>query len=62
MKLVPHSCSGRASPHTRATSVVLLPFAIVSNFAGLWLARRTPTELFYKITYALMAVISLVPI
>jgi hypothetical protein len=30
---------------------VLLPFAIATNFFGLWLARRTPTELFYRITY-----------
>ena len=39
--------------------MVLLPFAVASNFLGLWLARRTPTELFYKITYVLMLVISL---
>jgi uncharacterized membrane protein YfcA len=38
---------------------VLLPFAIVANFLGLWLARRTPTELFYKIAYLLMFLISL---
>jgi uncharacterized protein len=38
---------------------VLLPFAVVANFFGLWLARRTPTELFYKIAYALMFLISL---
>ena len=30
-----------------------------SNFLGLWLARRTPTELFYKIAYMLMFLISL---
>jgi uncharacterized membrane protein YfcA len=59
MKLVPYFALGQFSSRTLATSVVLLPFAIVSNFAGLWLARRTPTELFYKITYLLMAVISL---
>jgi uncharacterized membrane protein YfcA len=38
---------------------VLLPFAIAANFFGLWLARRTPTELFYQITYLLMFFISL---
>jgi len=36
-----------------------LPFAVASNVLGLWLARRTPTELFYKIAYVLMFLISL---
>ena len=38
---------------------MLLPFAVACNFLGLWLARRTPTELFYKIAYMLMFLISL---
>ena len=59
MKLVPYIALGQFSTRTLATSVVLLPFAIASNFFGLWLARRTPTELFYQITYLLMLVISL---
>jgi len=59
MKLVPYFALGQFSTQTLATSAVLLPFAIASNFFGLWLARRTPTELFYQITYLLMLVISL---
>ena len=59
MKLVPYFALGQFSTRTLATSAVLLPFAIVTNFIGLWLARRTPTELFYKITYVLMFLISL---
>jgi uncharacterized membrane protein YfcA len=59
MKLVPYFALGQFSPRTLATSVVLLPFAIATNFLGLWLARRTPTELFYKIAYVLMFLISL---
>jgi uncharacterized protein len=59
MKLVPYFALGQFSTQTLATSAVLLPFAIASNFLGLWLARRTPTELFYQITYLLMLVISL---
>jgi uncharacterized protein len=59
MKLVPYVALGQFSPRTLATSAVLLPFAVASNFLGLWLARRTPTELFYKVTYLLMLVISL---
>ena len=59
MKLVPYFALGQFSPRTLATSAVLLPFAVATNFFGLWLARRTPTELFYRITYLLMFVISL---
>jgi uncharacterized membrane protein YfcA len=59
MKVAPYFALGQFSPRTLATSVVLLPLAIVANFAGLWLARRTPTELFYKIAYLLVLVISI---
>jgi len=59
MKLVPYFALGQFSPRTLATSLVLLPLAIATNFLGLWLARRTPTELFYKIAYLLVLVISL---
>jgi hypothetical protein len=51
MKLVPYFALGQFSPRTLATSAVLLPFAVATNFFGLWLARRTPTEPFYRITY-----------
>jgi uncharacterized membrane protein YfcA len=59
MKLVPYFALGQFSTRTLGTSLVLLPFAVASNFVGLWLARRTPTELFYQIAYVLMFVISL---
>ena len=59
MKVVPYFALGQFSPRTLATSAVLLPFAIAANFLGLWLVRRTPTELFYKIAYVLMFLISL---
>jgi len=59
MKLVPYHALGQFSARTLGTSVVLLPFAIATNVLGLWLARRTPTELFYKIAYLLMFFISL---
>jgi uncharacterized protein len=59
MKLVPYFALGQFSPRTLATSTVLLPFAIAANFLGLWLARRTPTAVFYQIAYVLMFLISL---
>ena len=59
MKIVPYFALGQFSPRTLATSALLLPLAVASNFLGLWLARRTPTELFYRIAYILMLFISL---
>jgi uncharacterized membrane protein YfcA len=35
-----------------------MPLAIASNFLGFWLVQRIPTEPFYRITYALMFLIS----
>jgi uncharacterized membrane protein YfcA len=58
MKVLPFFALGQFSTENLATSVLLLPFAIATNFLGIWLVRRTPTELFYKIAYVLMFVIS----
>ena len=58
MKILPFFALGQFSAENLATSVLLLPFAIATNFLGIWLVRRTPTELFYKIAYVLMFVIS----
>jgi uncharacterized membrane protein YfcA len=59
MKIAPYFALGQFSSRTLATSFILLPLAIASNFFGLWLARRTPTELFYKLAYLLLLLISL---
>jgi uncharacterized membrane protein YfcA len=37
----------------------LLPVAVISNYAGIWLVRRTPTELFFRIAYVLMFLIAI---
>ena len=37
----------------------LLPAAVISNYAGIWLVRRTPTELFFRIVYVLMFLIAI---
>ncbi len=38
------------------TAAALLPVAILSSLAGVWLVRRVPAERFYRIIYALMIV------
>jgi len=59
MKIVPYFALGQFSPRNLTTSVVLLPVAVATNFLGIWLVRKTPTEQFYKIAYVLMLVIAI---
>ena len=35
-----------------------MPAAVIANYAGIWLVRRTPSELFFRIVYVLMFLIS----
>jgi uncharacterized membrane protein YfcA len=58
MKVVPYFALGGFTVGNLETSAALLPLAIATNFLGIWLVRRTPTELFYKIAYVLMFLIS----
>jgi hypothetical protein len=58
MKVVPYMALGQFSMRNLATSVVLLPLAILTNFLGIWLVRKTPTEQFYRIAYVLMFLIA----
>ena len=59
MKVVPYFALGHFSTATLGTSLLLLPFAIATNFFGLWLARRMPAAQFYKIAYVLVFIISI---
>jgi uncharacterized membrane protein YfcA len=60
MKIVPYFALGQFSSRNLATSLVLLPLAVATNFLGIWLVRKTPTDRFYRIAYLLMLVIALV--
>jgi len=59
MKIAPYFALGQFSATNLTTSAVLLPLAVATNFLGIWLVRRTPTVLFYKIAYVLVFLISL---
>jgi uncharacterized membrane protein YfcA len=37
----------------------MLPLALAANQLGFWLVRRTPQDVFYKITLGLMLIISI---
>lgn len=60
MKVAPYFALGQFSPSGLATSAALIPLAIVSNMAGVWLVRVTPEALFYRITNALVLLIGVI--
>ncbi len=59
MKVVPFFFLGQLHTTNLMTSLTLLPLAVVTNLAGVWLVRRTPVELFYRIAYVLVFLVSL---
>jgi uncharacterized protein len=59
MKIVPYFALGQFSTRNLATSAVLLPLAVATNFLGIWLVRKTPTDTFYRIAYVLMLIIAI---
>lgn len=58
LKIGPYFALAQFNTKNFATSVLLLPIAVIANFCGIWLVRRTPTDLFYRIAYVLLFVIS----
>jgi hypothetical protein len=59
LKVVPYLALGQFSTKGLGTSLVLLPLAMATNMLGFWVVRITPQEAFYKITMALMFLISI---
>ena len=54
LKVPAYAALGQFTPENLATVAVLLPVAIASTFAGVWLVRRIAPERFYVLIYALM--------
>jgi len=48
---------GQFSAPNLLTSAVLMPVAIASTFAGVWLVRRVPAQRFYTAIYVLMILV-----
>ena len=59
MKIPAYGALGQLTGENLAIGAILLPLAVIANYAGIWLVRRTPTELFFRIAYVLMFVISI---
>jgi uncharacterized membrane protein YfcA len=59
MKLGPFFALGQFNQENLLTSAILAPFAIATNFLGIWLVRVLPNEMFYRIVYAIVFIIAL---
>jgi hypothetical protein len=57
VKLVPYFWLGLFDARNLLTSLVLLPLAPLGIFAGVWLVKRIRQDLFYRICYAMLAVV-----
>ena len=58
LKIPAYGALGQLTAENLAIGAVLLPVAVMANYAGIWLVRRTPAELFFRIAYVLMFLIS----
>jgi uncharacterized membrane protein YfcA len=59
LKVVPYYFLGQLSADNLTISLALFPLAVVTTLLGVWLVRRVPQELFYRIVYILMFLIGL---
>jgi uncharacterized protein len=59
MKIPAYGALGQLTGENLLIGTILLPLAVIANYAGIWLVRRTPTELFFRIVYVLMFLIAI---
>jgi uncharacterized membrane protein YfcA len=59
LKVIPYFALGQFSVQNFAATLVLIPVATVANYCGVWLVKRTPTVLFYRIAHVLVFIVSL---
>jgi uncharacterized protein len=59
MKIPAYGALGQLTGENLLIGTVLLPLAVIANYAGIWLVRRTPTALLFRIAYVLMFLISI---
>ena len=57
-KMVPFFALGQLSNQSLATSIALLPLAIMANFFAIRLVRRIPSSTFYRMSYGLVFAVS----
>ena len=57
MKVPAYLALGQFKPDTLATAGALLPLAVLSTWAGVYLVRRVPGEGFYRVIYVLLILV-----
>lgn len=57
VKLLPYTWLGLFNPANLKTSAVLAPLAPVGILLGVWMMKRIPQDLFYRICYAILLVV-----
>ncbi len=58
LKVGPYLALGQFDRTNLAASLALVPLAPVGIYAGLWMVKHIPAEPFYRLAYALLAVVS----
>lgn len=59
MKVPAYLALGQFNRAGMTVSLMLMPVALLSTWAGIWLVRRVPTERFYRLIYVLMILVGL---
>ena len=59
VKIPAYNALGQLTWDNLFIGAALVPVAVAANYAGIWLVRRTPTELFFRIAHVLMFFIAL---
>jgi hypothetical protein len=59
LKLIPYGWLGLLGVGNLLTSFILLPFACIGFYAGIWLHSRIPQDVFYRICYLLLFIVGL---
>ncbi|MFD3266569.1 sulfite exporter TauE/SafE family protein [Phenylobacterium ferrooxidans] len=57
IKVPAYLALGQVTAESLSTAAALLPLAIASTWAGVWLVRRVPGQAFYKVIYGLLVVV-----
>jgi hypothetical protein len=57
MKVPSYLALGSLNQQTLTAAVLLMPLAIASTYAGIWLVRRLDTARFYSVIYVLMVLL-----
>ena len=57
IKVPAYLALGQVTAESLSTAAALLPLAIASTWAGVWLVRRAPAQTFYKVIYGLLVLV-----